>query len=224
MLSSSVPRLAALVVVGLVATTGSAVTAVPFDPTVQPLSDKVRLPRWEAALQEIADDRGVLQRCLAKAADCPLDATRAWRSMMLDAGGTSAEAKLESVNRFVNGLPYARDEDRKGVLDHWSGPLEFLAEGGDCEDYAIAKYVSLRELGMAPRDLRIVVLEDRARGLAHAILAVRLGREVWVLDNHSDAIEPFTRLPHYDPYYAVNEDGRWLHRIPGQPTPAAPTH
>jgi predicted transglutaminase-like cysteine proteinase len=222
-LSSNLPRLAALVIVGFVAI-GPAVAAVPFDPTVQPLPEKVRLPRWEAALQGIAQDRAVLRRCLETAADCPVDATRAWRAMILDAGGTSARAKLESVNRFVNGAPYVRDQDRVGTLDHWSSPLEFLAEGGDCEDYAIAKYVSLRELGMAPRDLRIVVLEDRSRGLAHAILAVRVGSEILVLDNQSDTIETFQRVPHYDPYYAVNEEGRWLHRIPNQPAPAAPTH
>ena len=53
-------------------------------------------------------------------------------------------------------------------------PGEFLHRGGDCEDYALAKYLALRALGFAAADLRIVALSDAARGLHHAVLTVRL--------------------------------------------------
>ena len=81
--------------------------------------------------------------------------------------------------------------------------------------------MSLRLLGMRAGDLQIVVLEDRTRRIAHAVLAVRLERGVMVLDNLSDRALALGALPHYAPYYAVNEERRWLHRLPNEPVPAA---
>lgn len=215
-----VPRLAALVLCSA-SLFGRAEAAVPFHPDVPYLPAEVRLPRWEAAKADLARDLQTLRACLDAAERCPSPPLARWRAMMKAAVDLSWRGKLDAVNRHVNQRPYRRDQDRHGVVDLWSGPVDFLAAGGDCEDYAIAKYASLRLLGLPVSALRLVVLEDRARGLAHAVLAVREGTRVWILDNQSEVVERVEDLPHYDPYYAVNEDQRWLHRIPGHPAVAA---
>ena len=87
------------------------------------------------------------------------------------------------------------------------GCAVLLARGGDCEDFAIAKYLALRGLGFPARDLRLLILYDERRQQAHAVLAVsRDGREL-VLDNLHGAILPLGQLPHYRVRYAVNETG-----------------
>ncbi len=61
------------------------------------------------------------------------------------------------------------------MLDRWSAPLVTFASGrGDCEDYAIAKYVALREAGIAEADLRLVISHDSAIGEDHAVVTARV--------------------------------------------------
>ena len=91
-----------------------------------------------------------------------------------------------------------------------------MQNSGDCEDYAIFKYVSLRLVGFKPDDLRIVVLNDTLRGLAHAVLAVYLADGVYILDNVTNAVLPQDRISQYVPYYSLNETARWAHVPPSQ--------
>ncbi len=121
--------------------------------------------------------------------------------------GASVLRQLHEVNRAVNRAPYKEDAPNWGVVDHWAAPRELLARGGDCEDYAIAKYLALRGLGFPARDLRLLILYDEQRRRAHAVLAVsRDGREL-VLDNLHGAILPLGELPHYQVRAALNETG-----------------
>ena len=121
--------------------------------------------------------------------------------------GAAVPRQLHEVNRAVNRAPYREDAPNWGVLDHWAAPRELLARGGDCEDYAIAKYLALRGLGFPAGDLRLLILYDEQRRRAHAVLAVsRDGREL-VLDNLHGAILPLSELPHYRVRAALNETG-----------------
>ena len=78
----------------------------------------------------------------------------------------------------------------------------------------IAKYVSLRGFGFAAEDLRLVVLRDIVRELPHAVLAVYLKGEVYILDNLTTAVAPQEQLSQYVPYYSINETTRWAHVPP----------
>jgi len=79
-----------------------------------------------------------------------------WRAIMASDKGRDDAAKLEPVNRFFNALPFVSDAQHWGTADYWATPLEFLqSHGGDCEDFAIAKYLTLRELGVPIELLRI---------------------------------------------------------------------
>ena len=121
--------------------------------------------------------------------------------------GAAALRQLYEVNRAVNRAPYREDGPNWGVLDHWAAPRELLARGGDCEDYAIAKYLALRGLGFPARDLRLLILYDQNRRRAHAVLSVTLEDRELVLDNLHGAILPLGELPHYQVRAALNETG-----------------
>ena len=134
-----------------------------------------------------------------------------WSRFLETLGRADPEAQLRAVNRFVNATPFIEDRDNWGAKDYWSAPGEFFARGGDCEDYAISKYLSLRRLGFLAEDLRLVVLIDTRRRLAHAILVVDLDGRSLVLDNLEDRALEWAEVGHYRPLYSLNERAVWLH-------------
>jgi predicted transglutaminase-like cysteine proteinase len=112
----------------------------------------------------------------------------------------------------MNRKRYVIDPTNYGVPDYWASPVQFLHLNGDCEDYAIAKYLALRELGYDDEELRVVVLDDLNLGVAHAVLAVYSDDDVLILDNQIDTVVSANVIRHYRPIYSVNERHWWLHR------------
>jgi predicted transglutaminase-like cysteine proteinase len=177
------------------------------------------LPQWGRVLREVAREEAAYAACAAGGGGTACAAAPALRDWTRLLGRLALEPRLEqlrAVNLFVNRWPYRPDHDTYGRRDHWATPLEFFVNSGDCEDYAIAKYVSLRRLGVPADDLRMVVLQDTSRGIAHAVLVARagVGSDWLVLDNLSETIQRQRDLPHYVPYYSVNETTRWAHVPP----------
>ncbi len=129
--------------------------------------------------------------------------------------GRPLATQLAAVNAFVNAARYVSDRENWGASDHWALPSELFARGGDCEDFAIAKYFALRALGLPPGALRLMVLNDRGRGEAHAVLLVADGTQTLVLDNLSPEIRPWREVsPRYLSLYSVNEERAWVHALP----------
>ena len=117
--------------------------------------------------------------------------------------------KLDSVNRLVNSaIRYTSDLEQHGVADLWSAPLATFASGrGDCEDYAIAKYVLLRESGVAVEDLRLLLVRDTSIRQDHAVLAVRQDGRWLILDNRWTATLPSSEVRHFMPLFAIDHRG-----------------
>jgi predicted transglutaminase-like cysteine proteinase len=140
--------------------------------------------KWRLAATAVARDRDVLARCRSAPHECP---TAAWFILAIveDAQALQGRAQLAQVNRAVNlALRYRSDAARHGAADAWSAPLAALAAGeGDCEDYAIAKYMALREAGVPAGDLRLVLVRDTRLEQDHAVLAARSGERWLLLDN-----------------------------------------
>lgn len=176
------------------------------------------LPQWQRALRQIDRERGTYQACLRSADACPSRSVVAWQAMIQGQIGRPPIEQLRAINRFLNDWRYKADAQNYGRRDYWATPLEFLHQSGDCEDYAIAKYVTLRQLGFPPEQLRLVVVRDVVRDLAHAVLAVYLDGEVYILDNLTRAVLPQARVSHYVPYYSINETTRWAHVAPVETT------
>ncbi|MFZ0695083.1 MAG: transglutaminase-like cysteine peptidase [Alphaproteobacteria bacterium] len=135
-----------------------------------------------------------------------------WKAFLTTVSGKDRMTQLQEVNKFMNTHPYVTDMVNWGVADYWETPKEFLDRSGDCEDYAIAKFYSLRALGMDNTNLRIVVLQDMNLQVPHAILVAYLDGKPMVLDNQIPQVVDASIIHHYRPYYSINEEYWWLHR------------
>ena len=138
---------------------------------------------------------------------------REWLAFLATLRGKDPRAQLDAVNDYMNKAPYITDPVNWRVADYWSAPLGFLTKDGDCEDYAIAKYFSLRWLGWPVAALRIVVLQDLNLRVAHAILVAYLDGHALVLDNQIHEVVDASAIHHYRPIYSINEQHWWLHRM-----------
>lgn len=172
------------------------------------------LPQWRRVLEEIAQEKAIYSACAQSISPCSPRALLAWQAMIKGQFDQPRMKQIRAVNRFVNQWAPKADIDNHQQQDFWSSPLTFLRQSGDCEDYAIIKYVSLREMGFDAEQLRIVVVRDVLRGLAHAVLAVHLEGEIFILDNLFQAVLPQMKVRQYLPYYSVNEQARWAHLPP----------
>ncbi|WP_300427508.1 transglutaminase-like cysteine peptidase [Thalassolituus sp.] len=143
-----------------------------------------------------------------------------WRTMLQRTAGFADDRKLEEVNRFFNRtLRFVSDEDHWGQIDYWATPYEALAsDGGDCEDYVIAKYYSLVKLGIPTSRLRITYVKAVRLNQAHMVLTYfpRPDAVPVVLDNLIPQIRSASDRPDLDPVYSFNADGMWLDRMKGQ--------
>jgi predicted transglutaminase-like cysteine proteinase len=120
--------------------------------------------------------------------------------------------QLRSVNARLNGVRYVTDPVNWGLEDYWSTLAQFLRRDGDCEDYAISKYMLLKSIGVPVADMKLVIVMDQNLNVAHAILAVKAGATTYILDNQIPDIVPDTAIRHYRPYYSINEQAWWVYQ------------
>jgi predicted transglutaminase-like cysteine proteinase len=120
----------------------------------------------------------------------------------------------ERINTMMNRIPYITDDKNWGVSDYWATPVEFMKRGGDCEDYAIAKYTALRALGVPEERLRIAIVHDLQKNIPHAILIVYTDEGAMVLDNQTPTARYSHTINRYKPIFSINRTGWWLHSAP----------
>lgn len=120
--------------------------------------------------------------------------------------------KIKSINGYLNKSDYVTDMVNWRQKDYWATLNQFFNRNGDCEDYAIAKYYSLKKLGFSTDEMRIVIVDDTNLGIPHAVLAVYLDKKVWILDNQISNIVEQEKIIHYEPLYSINEKSWWLHK------------
>lgn len=121
---------------------------------------------------------------------------------------------ISGVNDIVNRVPYVNDSNIYGQSDYWATPMEFLKNGGDCEDFAITKYVALRALGVPEERMRILVLQDLQKNIPHAVLVVYSDNGPVILDNQIKTVTHVDRISHYKPIFSINRESWWLHTKP----------
>lgn len=136
-----------------------------------------------------------------------------WSHMLQAARGRDRAEQLRLVNSWVNArIAFVDDIRQHGIADHWATPAQSLLRGrGDCEDYAIAKLGLLRSLGIPASDLYLVIARDLVRRADHAVLAVRLGGRLMVLDNQTDRILDAEAVHDYRPVMSYAADRSWTH-------------
>jgi predicted transglutaminase-like cysteine proteinase len=135
-----------------------------------------------------------------------------WHNIVAKIPTLSAEEVLRHINGFFNGWPSKIDADSYGEEEHWATPEEFVRNnGGDCEDYALVKYMALRNFDVPAENMWMLLVYDRGRGVHHAVLAVYAGERLFMLDNLSRPsyllIPEAIFLKTFTPLIAVNEKG-----------------
>ncbi len=143
---------------------------------------------------------------------------QALRPVLAAALSQGDAARLQAVNDFFNRRIVFRDDLQVwGQTDYWASPFEMLGKGeGDCEDFALAKYFSLRAAGVAANKLRLVYVRAQLGGpggpvQAHMVLAfyAQPNAEPLILDNLISELRPASRRPDLTPVFSFNADGLW---------------
>ncbi len=135
-----------------------------------------------------------------------------WEQLVKRLQNAPMSERLAEVNRFFNNLRFLSDQTVWGAEDYWASPREFLRRGtGDCEDYAIAKYITLRRLGIDDSQLRLAYVRSLTLRQAHMVLIVEQdnGKQV-VLDNLTGNLQSPDNRNDLEPVYSFNSTGLWL--------------
>jgi predicted transglutaminase-like cysteine proteinase len=122
-------------------------------------------------------------------------------------------ALLSDVNRMLNRVPFVEDSVHWRQVDYWATPAETIgSDGADCEDFSIAKYFLLKELGVPIARLRLTYVKSLRLNQAHMVLAyyARPDAEPLVLDNLEDAVRPASQRQDLIPVYSFNDDEVWI--------------
>jgi predicted transglutaminase-like cysteine proteinase len=139
-----------------------------------------------------------------------------WQRLLERAIGLNSDQQLLEINNFINRrMIYVEDLQLWGQKDYWATPLESLGRGaGDCEDSALAKYISLLQLGVADEKLRLIYVRARTDGVARAHMVLgyypSIEQEPLVLDSLRNEILPASARIDLVPVFSFNASGLWV--------------
>ncbi len=142
-----------------------------------------------------------------------------WQALIRDDSNTSDIEKLHKVNQFFNQVQFIADNIHWGKTDYWATPVEFLATGGgDCEDFSLAKYFTLKALGVAESKLNMTYVKALQLNQAHMVVTYYATPNAvpLVLDNLVADIKPATSRKDLLPVYSFNGLGLWLAKSRGK--------
>ena len=154
-----------------------------------------------------------LQRYGAGAAET----VAAWRKLIEESRALSDNDKVNKINTFFNRrIQFKSDMEVYKQEDYWATPLEFMGNGaGDCEDFAIAKYMTLQMLGIGNEHLRLVYVRYKVGDtapIAHMVLGYypQPTEEPLILDNMIGSVRPASMRTDLTPVFTFNSEGLWV--------------
>ena len=167
-------------------------------------------PKWTGVLERYFQEKAKTSgSCQSKTFNrCHYDT---WMSFLESVRNETPPRMLKKVNDFMNKSRYIVDPINWGMKDYWATPGQFFDKYGDCEDYAIAKYLSLRALGWDPKSMRIVVVQDLNLRVPHAVLAIYMKGKAMLLDNQIAILVDASKIRHYRPIFSLSETSWWRH-------------
>jgi predicted transglutaminase-like cysteine proteinase len=142
-----------------------------------------------------------------------------WYQLINDYDNARPLDKLELVNNFFNQMAFVNDSELWGQEDYWATPLQMLSSnGGDCEDFSIAKYFTLRKMGIPEEHMRLTYVKALQLDQAHMVLTYypTPESEPLVLDNLVTDIRPSSERTDLLPVYSFNGNGLWLAKKMGE--------
>jgi len=143
----------------------------------------------------------------------------AWEDLIVSDNSQTDLEKLEKVNQFFNMMEFVDDIDHWRVKDYWATPIEFIGtQGGDCEDFTIAKYFTLKAMGIKDEKLNLTYVKSITYNVHHMVLAYYSspGSEPLILDNIVKDIHPASKRTDLLPIYSFNGTGMWLAKQRGK--------
>ena len=182
-----------------------------FDTTEQMSTKMGAFKKWNEAIARYSKEKAAAKKgtCGDKELNkCNFDK---WIKFLKGLKEKDAVSQIRAINDYMNRAPYITDPVNWGKKDFWATPGEFMSKFGDCEDYAIAKYISLRLLGYKEEELRVVAVKDLNLKIGHAILVVYYKGKPYVLDNQIKQVVPATKIKHYLPVFSINQSAWWKH-------------
>lgn len=164
--------------------------------------------KWADLQSRIRSDEVMIAACRANSIRCSA-AARQFLQIVELGRQRQGRARLGEINRAVNmSIRPVSDWAQYDVDDFWSSPLGTLSAGaGDCEDYAIVKYVALREAGIDPDELSVLIVRNPRRNTTHAVLAVHVEEDWLILDNLTLIMVNIIEARHYHLLFALNQRG-----------------
>lgn len=178
-----------------------------------------------AAFVAIASDDGLSEKLLDYVSDKYGSRAKSrlldWEALIKNNKDEDEATKLEMVNEFFNQIRFISDQKHWNKEDYWATPVEMLAtNGGDCEDFSIAKYFTLKEMGVSVSKMLITYVKAVELNQAHMVLTYYKteSSEPLVLDNLMDEIKPASQRKDLVPVYSFNGDGLWLSKERGKGT------
>ena len=163
---------------------------------------------------------GLVERVARESGETASGRLERWQAMFHSLQNQPSDVQLKEVNRFFNEtVKYVSDQSHWGQEDYWATPLESLvSDGADCEDFVIAKYYTLKELGIPVDKLRITYVKALRINQAHMVLTYFPTPDgiPLVLDNLVGKIYRADKRRDLEPVYSFNASGMWLERLKGQ--------
>lgn len=191
----------------------------PFDlETSTPVKGRLQ-QKWAGVKKKLPREARLLHQCRNDAVTCTPAAKR-FLAVIDKASTRTGWTRIAEINRAINLSVKATDDTAQyGVRDLWASPLmTFTSGAGDCEDYAIAKYVALREVGFDAADLRLVIVHDHVVNEDHAVAAVRHQGHWLILDNKTLNIRQDMSIAAFDPLFVIDGGGvKWAKARPSVP-------
>ncbi|MGM0767689.1 MAG: transglutaminase-like cysteine peptidase [Pseudomonadota bacterium] len=141
-----------------------------------------------------------------------------WENLHRIASRAPVRRQLTLVNGFFNRARFVNDIEHWGEEDYWATPVELLTtNAGDCEDFSIAKYLTLKSMGVPDEQMRIVYVKALELNQAHMVLAwyPQPDADPLILDNLINEIKPASQRQDLEPVYSFNGEGLWLNRSGG---------
>jgi len=166
-------------------------------------------PQWLSVLDRHLKEETAEGRCDASVFNrCHL---REWQVFLQGIRQLGADEQIRKVNSYANNKEYILDLENYGLEDYWATPRQFLQNNGDCEDFAIIKMLSLKQLGFEVDKMRVVVVQDTNQKTAHAVMSINRRSDILILDNQIEEVISHRDIYHYVPVYSVKENSWWMH-------------
>jgi predicted transglutaminase-like cysteine proteinase len=184
------------------------VLAAKIAPREEPVS---ALPQWQDFSTRQQRSLQALAVCEQDSALCESKEIERWAKLVADLKTQNKLRQIITVNRWFNRLPYKYDEYAYNTLDYWADTAELLLKRGDCEDFALSKYYTLRSLGFTADELKVTIVYDQEKYSNHAVLMVYTSGNRYMLDSNADDMSPSPMEYRYKTIYSFNENNAWFY-------------